>query len=66
MCHVILYSCLKSSVIPDISSSPIELKSKKSGLDDACMRLQRDLEKIHIPQVNAEIKLTKTTHFLFF
>lgn len=28
----------------------IGLKNKKSGLEDACQRLQRDLEKMYIPQ----------------
>lgn len=30
-----------------------ELKNKRSGLEDACQRLQRDLSKMHIPQVSS-------------
>ena len=29
----------------------LELKNKKSGLEDTSLRLQRELEKMHIPQV---------------
>lgn len=29
----------------------LELKNKRAGLNDTCQRLQRELEKMHIPQV---------------
>lgn len=34
-----------------------ELKNKRSGLSDACQRLERELEKIHIPQVKIIINI---------
>lgn len=36
---------------PDIGNTLLELKNKRSGLKDACQRLEREIEKIHIPQV---------------
>ncbi|XP_019850554.1 PREDICTED: coiled-coil domain-containing protein 18-like [Amphimedon queenslandica] len=34
----------------------IELKNKRSGLSDACQRLERELEKIHIPQAHLRME----------